>query len=100
VDKRKPYNGFDATRGHIVREFFCGLTRDSASNVERRTMNEWRIIEKSPVTGACLWHNGEQVAACREWEEPMDADAWVSGVSLESRQFVEDIFYNQYWYEY
>jgi hypothetical protein len=40
VGKRKPYHGFDATRGHIVREFFCGLTRDSASNVERRTMKD------------------------------------------------------------
>jgi len=65
-------------------------------------MNEWRIIDKSPITGACLWasNDGTQVAACKEWEEPMHASAWVSGVAASSREFVTDIFYHQYWYEY
>jgi antirestriction protein len=103
VDKRKPDPGFNVTHGQYVREFFCGLTRDSASNVERRMKNEeWRIIDKSPITGACLWasNDGTQVAACKKLEAPEHASAWVSGVAASSREFVTDIFYHQYWYEY
>ena len=41
-----------------------------------------------------------QVAACNADEEPVHANALVSGVALESRQFVLEVFMNEYFYEY
>ena len=65
-------------------------------------MDDWRVIATSPITGAQLWMNGDetQVAACNAEEEPTHASALVSGVALESRQFVTEVFMNEYFYEY
>jgi hypothetical protein len=63
---------------------------------------DWHIVDKSPITGACLWRHEDctQVAACNSWEEPEHASAWVSGVAPESVAFVERKFYQLYWHEY
>jgi len=64
--------------------------------------DDWFVIDKSPITGACLWKHvdGTQVAACNEWEEPTDATAWVSGVSILSQRLAAVVFYRRYWHEY
>ena len=65
-------------------------------------MDDWEVVAKSPITGAQLWMNRDetQVAACNAGEEPTHASALVSGVALESRQFVTEVFMNEYFYEY
>jgi hypothetical protein len=63
---------------------------------------DWFIIDKSPITGACLWKHvdGTQVAACNHDEEPVHATAWISGVSVWSQRLVAVVFYRRYWHEY
>ena len=66
-----------------------------------RRMN-WHIIDRSPITGACLWKHvdGTQIAACNEGEQPVHASALVSGVAFESHRQVAGKFYQLYWHEY